>query len=202
MKILGICGSHRKQENTFKALKEALRASKANTEIIQISDMDLEPCRACYDVCSLNPYTCVIKDDLHTMFEKMAAADGIILASPLYSPVLVPSRLAVLMERLSCIHFFESLRREGNNKGKGESEAPLSGILCGIIAVSGGSDPAGLLKLLANFVLMLHMEVVTVKDYPYFGVWVKSPAEKDLKGLTRAQGLGELLAVRGDQVRQ
>jgi len=198
MKILGICGSHRKKENTFKALKEALKASKADTEIIHISDMDLEPCRACYDVCSLNPYTCVIEDDLHTMFEKMAAVDGIILASPLYSPVLVPSRLAVLMERLSCIHFFESLRREGEDKG----EAPLSGILCGIIAVSGGSEPGGLLKLLANFVLMLHMEVVTVKDYPYFGVWVKSPAEKDVKGLTCAQGLGELLAVRGDQVRQ
>ena len=193
MKILGICGSHRKKENTFKALKEALKASKANTEIIHISDMDLEPCRACYDVCSLNPYTCVIEDDLHTMFKKMAAADGIILASPLYSPVLVPSRLAVLMERLSCIHFFESLRHEGNNKG----EAPLSGILCGIIAVSGGSDPAGLLKLLANFVLMLHLELVTVKDYPYFGVWVKSPVEEDVKGLTCAQGLGELLAVKG-----
>jgi len=185
VKVLGVCGSHRKQENTFKALKEALNASKADTEIVQISDVNIEPCRACYDVCSKEPYTCVINDDMHTIFQKMREADGIILASPLYSPVLVPSRLAVFMERLSCVYFFESMRQG--------TPSPLSGTPCGLIAVSGGSEPIHLLKLLANFVLMLHLDVVTMKHYPYFGVWVQSPVEKDEEGMKRAHELGSLL---------
>lgn len=180
-----MCGSHRKKENTFKALQEALNASKADTEIVQISDMNIEPCRACYDVCSKEPYTCVINDDLHTIFQKMREADGIILASPLYSPVLVPSRLAVFMERLSCVYFFESMRQG--------TPSPLSGTPCGLIAVSGGSEPIHLLKLLANVVLMLHLDLVTMKHYPYFGVWVKSPVEKDEEGMKRAHELGRLL---------
>jgi multimeric flavodoxin WrbA len=172
MKILGICGSHRKRENTFKALDIALTASEADTEIIQVTDLNITPCRACYHVCSTEQYSCVINDDLPTTLAKMKEADGIILASPLYSPVLVPSRLATLIERISCVYFFESMRR-------GYHASPLSGKPCGIITVSGGSEPIHLLKLLANVVLMLHMDLVTMNSYPYFGVWVKAPVEED-----------------------
>jgi multimeric flavodoxin WrbA len=182
MKILGISGSHRKKENTFKALKEALEASEINSEIVEISDLHLESCRACYDLCSKESYTCVIKDDLDATFQKMREADGIILASPLYSPVLVPSQLAIFMERLSCLHFFESVT---HNRVQ-----PLSGKPCGIIAVSGGSDPTELLKLLAQFALMVHLDLVTMKRYPYFGVWVKAPVEKDEEGIKCARDLG------------
>ena len=186
MKILGICGSHRKEENTFKILKEALKASKADTEIIQISDVFLEPCRACYDVCSQEYYTCVIDDDFNKIFEKMREADGIILASPKY--VLVPSRLIVLMERFSCLYFFEYARRGGEN-------SPLAGTPCGVITVS-GSEPGELLKGLAHFVLMLHMDLVTLYEYPYFGVWAKPPVEKDEDGMQHARKLGEKVADR------
>lgn len=186
-----MCGSHRKKENTFKILKEVLEVLQADTEIVQISEVNIEPCRACYNVCSKEPYTCVINDDLHTVLQKMREADGIILASPLYSPVLVPSRLAVFMERLSCVCFFESMRRGTPN--------PLSGTPCGLIAVSGGSEPIHLLKLLANFALMLHLDVVTMKHYPYFGAWVQSPVEKDEEGMKRAHELGRLLVHKVDQ---
>ena len=182
MKILGISGSHRKNENTSKALKEALKASEMNSEIVEISDLHLKSCRACYDLCSKEPYTCAIKDDLDVTFQKMRDADGIILASPLYSPVLVPSRLAMVMERLSCLHFFESVTRK--------STQPLSDKPCGTIAVSGGSDPKELLKLLAQFALMLHLDLVTVKRYPYYGVWAKAPVEKDEEGMECARTMG------------
>ncbi|MBU7016663.1 MAG: flavodoxin family protein [Theionarchaea archaeon] len=182
MKVLGISGSHRKQENTYRVLKEALRASETDSEIVEISDLRLKSCRACYDLCSKEPYTCVIKDDLNTIFWKMREVDGIILASPLYSPVLVPSQLAILMERLSCLHFFESVTHN--------SPQPLSDKLCGIIAVSGGSEPKELLTLLAQFALMLHLNLVTVKRYPYLGVWAKAPVEKDEEGMECAREMG------------
>ncbi len=185
MNLLGICGSHRKTENTFKALDACLKASHVNTEIIHISAVHIEPCRACYHLCSQKPYTCVIKDDLNKIFQKMVKADGIVLASPLYSPVLIPSRLAALVERLSCLYFFESETHGG--------KSPLLNKPCGMIAVSGGSEPMGLLKLLATFGLMLQLDVVTLKEYPYFGVWVKSPVE-DHKDITSAQELGKLMA--------
>ena len=188
MNILGINGSHRKNENTFKALTEALHASNADAEIVQISDLHVEPCRACFEVCSKEPYTCVQNDDLHSLYQKMVRADGLILASPLYSPVLVPSRLATFMERLSCVYFFESMRRP-------DGESPLSGKPCGIITVTGGSEPLKLVTLLANFVLMLHLDLVAVKHYPYFGVWLKSPVEKD-ENINHSRELGVSLAKR------
>jgi len=188
MKIVGICGSHRKRKNTFTFLQECLNASKADTEIIHISDLCIEPCRACYDLCSDQPYRCIIDDDLQNLFQKMIKADGIILASPLYSPVLVPSRLAMLTERLSCVHFFESAR--------GRDRSPLLGKPCGIITVSSESDPMNLLKLLANFVLMLHLDLVTMVEYPYFGVWAKSPVEDHEAGKKCAQQLGVSMANR------
>jgi multimeric flavodoxin WrbA len=186
MKILGICGSHRKKKNTYKALTGALEPSEAEMDILQVSDLDVSPCRACYDACSTDPYTCIIDDDLTILIEKMKDADAILLASPLCSPLLVPSRLGTIIERLSCLSFFESMRRK-------EAEQVLCDKPCGIITVSGGSEPLALLQLLTNFALMLGLEVMTLKRYPYFGAWVKSPVEEDREGMDQVRKIGALL---------
>ncbi|MBU7031327.1 MAG: flavodoxin family protein [Theionarchaea archaeon] len=184
--ILGICASHRKKKDTYKVLIGALEASGAEMDILQVSDLHILPCRACYEVCSENPYACTIDDDLPLLMEKMRDAHAILLASPLYSPLLVPSRLGIIIERLSCLSFFESIRRK-------KGEQLLTGKSCGIITVSGGSEPLELLKLLANFSLMLGLEVVTLNQYPYFGAWVKSPVEEDGEGMDQAKKIGTLL---------
>ncbi len=131
MRILGFVGSMRKDGNTSRLVQAVLDAAKkadndVETEMVYLSDLDIGPCHACYDVCAKELYKCVIKDDLQTVLEKMKQADGLVIGSALY--FIVPSRLMAFMERLSCVaHLGQFL---------GFNEHPLEDKPCGLVAVS------------------------------------------------------------------
>ncbi len=60
MKILGIVGSMRKKGNTNLLITTVLKSAKKTVpeiekEVIQISELNIEPCRACYNLCSKTP---------------------------------------------------------------------------------------------------------------------------------------------------
>ncbi|MHA1300604.1 MAG: flavodoxin family protein [Candidatus Helarchaeota archaeon] len=102
IKILGINGSHRSNRNTRylveKTIKAATRAAKKfpiETEIINLSELNLEYCKACY---KCNTEDCSIDDDINMIFEKMKAVDGIVIGSPVYL-YDVSARLKTLMDR-------------------------------------------------------------------------------------------------------
>ena len=85
MKVLGIAGSPRRGGNTDTILEQALegaRSAGAETEIIVISDLDIAPCLHC-DGC-LAEGTCVIQDDMQSVYPKLREADLIIVASPMF----------------------------------------------------------------------------------------------------------------------
>ena len=100
MKVIGINGSARKDGNTaiiIRTIFEELNKNGIDTELIQLADMDIEPCRACF-VCK-GKGNCVFREDgFVKVFSKMAEADGIILGSPVYSAD-VSSRMKALLER-------------------------------------------------------------------------------------------------------
>jgi multimeric flavodoxin WrbA len=84
--VIGISGSPRKQGNTEILLGEALSSAQdmgANTELISLSGLDIRPCDACQSCVKTN--VCHIKDDMQPIYEKMIAADGIILGTPVYT---------------------------------------------------------------------------------------------------------------------
>ncbi|ABR53925.1 NADPH-dependent FMN reductase [Methanococcus vannielii SB] len=85
MKIVGISGSPRKNGNTSYLVKEALKAAEEKgfkTEFISLSGLELNPCIAC-DMCKKED-SCIIVDDINEIMEKIEAADGLILGSPVY----------------------------------------------------------------------------------------------------------------------
>ena len=85
MKILAINGSHRAGENTAKLLGWALEeaaALGAETELVELSELDIEYCVGC-NKCLFGP-KCTLDDDMTELKEKMLEADGIILGSPDY----------------------------------------------------------------------------------------------------------------------
>lgn len=84
MYVLAINGSHRKG-NTEAMLKRVLdgAASKgARIELINLKDKNVEICKACGG-CEING-TCSTQDDFPKIFQKVAAADVLILGSPNY----------------------------------------------------------------------------------------------------------------------
>lgn len=97
MKIIGICGSPRANGNTAFYLNSVLERFKekgAETELIQLSGLNIAGCRACYKC--VEAKKCVVKDDFISIFEKMVEADGIIFGSPTYHASITPELKAVL----------------------------------------------------------------------------------------------------------
>ena len=88
MKVLAINGSARRDGNTsilIEAVFKELRREGIETEMIQLGGKPLRGCMACYGCFRNKNGRCVVEDDLlNECLEKMRAADGIILGSPVY----------------------------------------------------------------------------------------------------------------------
>ena len=85
MKIIGILGSSRKRGNSDVLLDIALKEAKglgAKVSKIPLSGKSIAPCDGC-GKCQKSG-KCVVKDDMHDIYQKMLEADGILWATPIY----------------------------------------------------------------------------------------------------------------------
>ncbi len=83
-KVIAIHASRRKM-NTYRLLvqiQQELAQNDAEVEILSLYDFNLGDCLGC-EKCILRG-GCVHRDDMELLMEKMKAADGIILSSPVY----------------------------------------------------------------------------------------------------------------------
>ncbi len=98
MKVLAINGSARENGNTamiIDAVFDQLRKEGIETECISLAGSTIEPCKACW-ACGGQGNCVHRKDKFRDIFEKMKEADGILLASPVYSANISSSMQAVL----------------------------------------------------------------------------------------------------------
>ncbi len=97
VKILGIVGSPRVGGNTETLVAEVLKAAAAEgaeTELVRLAEVEVKPCTGC--LACKETKQCPIDDDLMLVFDKMAAADGIILGSPVYFSSATPQIKALI----------------------------------------------------------------------------------------------------------
>jgi len=103
IKVIGIVGSPRKNGNTELLTKHTLKAISEeglDIELIRLAGLEIKPCNAC--MACREEERCPIEDGLFSIYLKMKAAEGIILASPVYfgsATALIKS----LMERVGYI---------------------------------------------------------------------------------------------------
>lgn len=90
MNVIGINGSPRKQWNTATLVTKALEgaaAQGATTDLFHLYDLDFKGCKSCF-ACKIRGGKsygkCVLNDDLASVLEKIAAADALIIGSPIY----------------------------------------------------------------------------------------------------------------------
>jgi len=88
MKVVAISGSARKDGNTAILVREVfgeLGKEGIETELVQLSGERIRGCVACYQCWKNKDGRCAVEDDcINDLIGKMAAADGVILASPTY----------------------------------------------------------------------------------------------------------------------
>jgi multimeric flavodoxin WrbA len=85
--ILIIASSPRKNGNsTILAQKAAhgIKGGGSEAELVSISNLKIAPCNGC-DACRVKPdASCVIKDDMQPLYQKIKESQGVIFATPTY----------------------------------------------------------------------------------------------------------------------
>ncbi len=104
MKVLAINGSARKNGNThilINRIFEKLSTLGIETEAVQLADNMIQPCKACFSCGGKENCICQ-KDHFAEIFDKMKQADGIILASPVYS-ANISANMQAFLERAAVV---------------------------------------------------------------------------------------------------
>ena len=90
MRAMFFNGSPRKNWNTAKLLESAMegaRSAGAETELVNLYDIDFKGCKSCFACKLKNARTngvCAIRDALRPVLERAASADVLVVGSPVY----------------------------------------------------------------------------------------------------------------------
>ena len=117
MKVVAFNGSPRKDGNTAILINHVFRElekEEVETELVQFSGKTIHGCIACYKCFDNKDQRCSVNDDCaNDCIEKMIAADGIILGSPVYFAD-VTAEMKALIDRAG----FVSIANGGLYKNK------------------------------------------------------------------------------------
>lgn len=181
MKVVGINGSARKDGNTALAIGkvfEELNKAGIETDLIQLTDCDMRPCRGCF-ACK-GRGNCVFGDDgFCDVFRRMTEADGIILGSPVYSAD-VSAKMKAFLERAGVV--------VATNPGLLRHKVGAS-----VAAVRRGG---GMVTVDTMNHFMLNKEMIVVGSTYWNMVYGKDIGDvlKDEEGMANMRNLGENMA--------
>jgi multimeric flavodoxin WrbA len=139
MKILGLSCSPRKDGNTVAMINAALKAAKkagAEVELYSVAGKTLEPCRGCWG-CQKTGKCVIVDDAVPEIFDKMLAADGIIIGTPVYFYGMTAQAKA-LMDRTISIR---------------GPERSLANKVCGVVTSAGSLGMVDVLKDWSYFIV-------------------------------------------------
>jgi multimeric flavodoxin WrbA len=104
--VTAFVGSARKNGLTCVATRqlfdELQRFGDVQTEIVFLSDYNLQVCRGCKTCFDRDEALCPLKDDRDLLFRKMMMSDGVVFASPVYS-FQVSGQMKIFLDRLGFV---------------------------------------------------------------------------------------------------
>lgn len=103
MKVLVLNGSPKRESSdtmhiTRAFLKGMASAAPLEAEILHVADLHIQPCSGCF-ACWRNGGTCVHRDDMAGVLEKIQASDVLLVSYPLYCYGM-PGPLKTLIDRI------------------------------------------------------------------------------------------------------
>jgi multimeric flavodoxin WrbA len=182
VKVLGIVGSPRKGGNTEIVVKAALEAAAgvgAETDIVLLAEKKVAPCDGC-GACAKTK-RCKVKDDFAEVFDRMASADAILLASPSYFESVTP-QMKALIDRAG----FYNNRATGRHAFDGKVGAAMSVAYRTGLATTWGQ--------MLIFILAQRMIVPGIASFPNAVASEPGDVLKDKEGMEKAREIGEAMA--------
>jgi len=198
MKVVALSGSHRRNGNTELALRimaEKLNEFGVETEIIPLAGKKIENCRACESCRKLR--RCVIEDALPPVLKKMQTADGIVLASPVYSFGITPLMSALIVRGNRILHLAAAHDPGEETIFRYPHPSTLRGKVGAALTVARRAGGAATLNTLNSFMLVNEMYVVgSSYENSLFG-YAAGTIFQDTEGINNlhmlAENMGRLL---------
>jgi multimeric flavodoxin WrbA len=102
MRVLGILGSPRRGGNSELLLDKALEGVKScalDSAKVVLNELKFSPCQECGGCKKTG--SCVINDDMQSVYKKIEEAGAVILASPIFFGSL-PAQVKMMVDRYQC----------------------------------------------------------------------------------------------------
>jgi multimeric flavodoxin WrbA len=189
VKVLGIMGSPRMRGNSDLLLDAALRGAEAQgaeCQKVVLERLDIHPCRHC-DGCTRTHGTCVVQDEMQTLYEPLRTADRIVIASPTFFMSLTAQTKAMI-DRCQPFWVLKYLVKAPVAK----SEYPRKGLYLGV----GGCD----FKTLFDSARLILRSFFTIAEVPewemltYASVEQRGEIAEHPSALQEAEAAGRELA--------
>ncbi len=126
--ILAVSGSPRQNGNCTVLIEQCckgIQSSALTVETICLHGLDLHPCSACRACKDRDDANCIIDDDMRTIYPKIRAARGLILATPIYW-WSVSAQMKIFLDRCDALD--------------GPSGSALRGKRIGVLLPHGGEN--------------------------------------------------------------
>lgn len=172
MKVVLINGSPHKNGTTFKALSEVAKAIDENgieTEIITVGDKEVSGCKACCACVKLGK--CVKDDIVNELIEKIEAADGVVVGTPVYY-ASINGTLKAILDRV----FFAK---------KSFAYKPAAAV-----AVARRAGTTATLDIINKYFMINNMPVVSSQYWNMVFGSNGEQAERDIEGMQTMRILG------------
>lgn len=195
IRVLGICGSPRKNANTEFLLNQALDAAKSvdpenvDVEAYSIAGKEYLPCISCFSCAKTGECIRSKKDDFNELRDKWIEADAVIMAVPVYH-LSIPGQLKCFIDRLG-----NSIWSYEGSAGK---HLKVYGAIAQGIHIFSGQENA--IKEIINHAIVMG-NIITSGDpwESYLGGagWTENRTEKDaLKSLYESKSFDAEVAVK------
>ena len=183
MKVIAFNGSPRKGGNTNRALEVALEEiarEGIETELVQMGSEDILPCQACGVCGQRKDRRCRrTEDKVNEWVEKIAAADGIIIGSPVYFGGL-SAQTKAFIDRVGYV-----------NRANGDLFKRKVGAA---VAVNRRAGALATFHEINNFFLIGQMIVVGSSYWNVLTALRPGDVDKDEEGLRTMRDLGRNMA--------
>lgn len=164
-KCLALACSPRRGGNTELLARQALEGAAragAETELILLTDYNCGPCRGCGGCDKTG--RCVVQDDTAAIYDKILAADGVIMAAPIFS-MGMNAQSKAFVDRAQKLWATKYLLKRRVIEDEEKKSARR-----GIFISAAGTDLPGVfegaIRVTRYFFKMLEMEYVGAYCYP------------------------------------
>jgi len=186
MKVVAFVLSARQRGNCYniaELMLNYLKTKGVETEILNAYDYRITPCSHCNYECFKAPKNCPIQDDVPKIWEKLRAANGVILAIPTYYGM--PSALfkAFIEREQGILDWVNSEFRDLEGVWKGKTVVII------VVSNGGGEKVKNIVREYFPFGIKIIAEVFSYTKYKTFGY--KGDLTQNSQVISRAKYLAD-----------